>query len=76
MLGRYEQCQQVTFDEYKWKVSYAMPTHGGKDYWTKKMEDRIAAEKEEAESVRARNKKMRFSLMKRKSAKSVSFKDG
>ncbi|KAK4895560.1 hypothetical protein LTR27_006343 [Elasticomyces elasticus] len=70
MLSRIEQRQQVTFDEYKWKVSYAMPEHG-KDFWTKKMEDRLAAE--EAESKELAKKKRRRMSWKRKTK---SVKDG
>lgn len=66
MLRRIDWCQQVEFDEYKWKVSYAMPAHGGKDYWTKKMEEKAAEEdKKERESRKVKDKK-RFSW-KRKS---------
>lgn len=77
MLGRIECCQQVTFDEYKWKVSYKMPAYGGKDYWTKKMEERIEKEKEEAESLKAKKKSREFSW-KRKSGKTRggSVRDG
>ncbi|KAK0256447.1 hypothetical protein LTR91_022775 [Friedmanniomyces endolithicus] len=63
MLGRIEQCQHVEFDEYKWKVSYAMPMHG-KDYWTKKMEDRLAAEEAEGKEL-ARKKRRRLSWKRR-----------
>ncbi|KAK5117626.1 hypothetical protein LTR62_005049 [Meristemomyces frigidus] len=71
MLGRIEECQQVTFDEYRWRVSYAMPDHG-KDFWTRRMEDK-AKEEEQSKEDTLKQKRKRFSLpLNRKSkAKSV-----
>ena len=66
MLERVERCQQLEFEEYKWRVSYAMPAHG-KDYWTKKMEEKRAKEEAEAREE-GRNSKKRFSW-RRKSKK-------
>ncbi|EMC93421.1 hypothetical protein BAUCODRAFT_76313 [Baudoinia panamericana UAMH 10762] len=69
ILGRVEQCQVVTYDEYKWKVSYAMPAHG-KDFWTRKMEEKEAKETEERKQQKDMEKRKRFSW-KRASKKSV-----
>ena len=49
MLGRIERTTKVEYDDWRWKVSYALPLHG-KDYWTTKME-KIEAEKDR-ESVK------------------------
>lgn len=76
MLDRLERCQHVEYDEYKWKVSYAMPAHG-KDYWTKKMEEKKAAEevaaKAEQKSIKEKEhghkRRKRFSLRRRSTRK-------
>ncbi|EME88281.1 uncharacterized protein MYCFIDRAFT_76111 [Pseudocercospora fijiensis CIRAD86] len=44
-----EEQQVVKFDEWQWKVSYGMPSHGGKDYWGKKAEEREAEERKKTE---------------------------
>jgi len=67
MLGRIERAQKVEYDEWRWKVSYALPLRG-KDYWTKKMEDKEKAEREFQSDVK---KRKRFSW-KRKSVKNKS----
>lgn len=65
MLGRIERTQRVEYDDWRWKVSYALPLHG-KDYWTAKME-KMEAEKEK-EVVR---KSRRFSIKSKSKAKGV-----
>lgn len=45
LLHEIDESSVVRFDEWQWKVSYGMPGHGGKDYWTKKMEERQEAER-------------------------------
>lgn len=62
LMGVFEESQVVKFDEWRWKVSYGMPTHG-KDYWGKKADER---QEEEAASMKSNTKGNRFSL-KRKS---------
>jgi hypothetical protein len=62
-MGQIEQAQVVKFDEWRWKVSYGMPTHG-KDYWGKKAEER----EEEVASMKSRTKKQRF-ILERKSTR-------
>jgi hypothetical protein len=47
LMGRIEQNQVVTFDDWRWKVSYELPLHG-KDYWTAKMEKMEKEKVEEA----------------------------
>ncbi|KAK5126928.1 hypothetical protein LTR85_008286 [Meristemomyces frigidus] len=67
MLGRIERTTRVDYDEWKWKVSYALPLHG-KDYWTTKMEKLEAAEREkETASVVSRRKSIKRFSWKRKS---------
>jgi hypothetical protein len=50
MLGQIEQRQALKFDERKWRVAYQLPENGGKDYWTRKMEEK----REEEERVKRR----------------------
>ena len=40
LLKEVEEKQGVKFDAWQWKVSYSMPS-GGKDYWTKKTEEKM-----------------------------------
>jgi len=68
-MGHFEEAQVVKFDEWRWKVSYGMPTHG-KDYWGRKADER---EEEEAASVKSSNKDNRlivFSLKRKNGRKS------
>ncbi|KAF2766238.1 hypothetical protein EJ03DRAFT_377167 [Teratosphaeria nubilosa] len=75
MLTRIERNQLVEFDEWKWKVSYALPIHG-KDYWTTKMENlRMEQEKTSLASARREKRRSRMSvnwkrLSRKKGAKS------
>ncbi|KAF7196530.1 hypothetical protein HII31_02258 [Pseudocercospora fuligena] len=52
-----EEKQVVKFDEWQWKVSYGMPSHGGKDYWGKKAEEREAEERKKTEPAAAGRQK-------------------
>ncbi|KAK6439817.1 hypothetical protein LTR95_003957 [Oleoguttula sp. CCFEE 5521] len=79
LMAELEQQQTVRYDEWKWKVSYGMPSHG-KDYWGRKADER----EEEAKSLREKEKgadkdkggkSNRFSLKRlssRKSAKAMA----
>ncbi|OQO04239.1 hypothetical protein B0A48_10850 [Cryoendolithus antarcticus] len=71
-----KQQQTVKYDEWKWNVSYGMPSHG-KDYWGRKADER----EEEAKSLREKErgeensrvgrKSGRFSLKRKSSRKSA-----
>ncbi|OQO06274.1 hypothetical protein B0A48_08862 [Cryoendolithus antarcticus] len=80
LMAGLEQQQTVKYDEWKWKVSYGMPSHG-KDYWGRKADEReeeakSMREKEKGEQSRGGGRKSgRFSLKRmssRKSAKTVA----
>lgn len=86
MLARIERTTRVEFDEWKWKVSYALPLHG-KDYWTERMEkmEEEAREreaqmrKEKEKEIVSRKKSLKRFSWKRKSTRAkgvVKFADG
>jgi hypothetical protein len=52
LMSRIEATQTVKFDEWRWKVSYGMPTHG-KDFWGKRADERVQREEEEREGKRS-----------------------
>ncbi|SMR45358.1 unnamed protein product [Zymoseptoria tritici ST99CH_3D1] len=68
LLLEIEEKQVVKFDEWQWKVSYGMPSNGGKDYWGKKAEEREQEEKRRMSEVSTstRRKSKRFSWRKSK----------
>jgi hypothetical protein len=72
LLHEIEVKQVVKFDEWQWKVSYGMPSGGGKDYWGKKAEERQLQENnrpsELASPTRRRSSK-RFSWRRHKRTK-------
>ena len=55
----------MKFDEWQWKVSYGLPGQGGKDYWTKKAEEREEKEQEKKDNSRRKSQK-RFSWRRSK----------
>ncbi|KAK4635131.1 hypothetical protein CLAFUW4_00577 [Fulvia fulva] len=59
LLQEIDASHVVKFDEWQWKVSYGLPGHGGKDYWTRKAEER-EEEHEKKDSGRRKSQK-RFS---------------
>lgn len=69
MLSRIERTTKVEFDEWKWKVSYALPLHG-KDYWTTKMEKLAEEEQKKSQEHLGRKKSLKRFSWKRKSTKS------
>ncbi|RMY49450.1 hypothetical protein D0865_07478 [Hortaea werneckii] len=69
MLSRIERTTRVEFDEWKWKVSYALPLHG-KDYWTTKMEKLAEEEQKKSQEQLGRKKSLKRFSWKRKSTKS------
>ena len=66
MLAYIERSQEVRFDEWRWKVSYGLPAHG-KDYWTKKMEDKEAALAKEAKESKRSSSRFSWRRSKNKS---------
>lgn len=62
-----EETQKIRFDDWKWKVRYGMPAYG-KDYWSRKAEERERLEKEAGKKKR---RSARFSWMKLKKDKRV-----
>lgn len=71
LVGRFEEAQVVKFDEWKWKVSYGMPAHGGKDYWSLKADAREEEQAEKQEIERPAKKSNRFSLKRKSTRKST-----
>jgi len=63
----------VRFDEWRWKVSYGLPPHG-KDYWTKKMEDKEAEASVVRKMEHKRPSMKRFSWRKCKNKSVVAIK--
>lgn len=62
LLSRIEVSQTIQYDEWRWKVSYGMPAHG-KDFWSRKAEERAKLEKETGKRKR---KSLRFSWKRSK----------
>jgi hypothetical protein len=73
LLHDIEVKQVVKFDEWQWKVSYGMPSNGGKDYWGKKAEEREQEERRKASEIvspsRRKSSIKRFSWKRHKRAK-------
>lgn len=67
--------QSVKFDGWQWKVSYGMPS-GGKDYWTKKAEEREQEEKKQMEPPAMPQKPRRQPSIKRFSLRKSKRKSG
>jgi len=65
LMSHLEAAQVIKFDEWKWKVSYM--AKNGKDFWTRKTEQR-EEEKKQEEMQKSARKSNRFSL-KRKSTR-------
>lgn len=74
LMSHLEAAQVVKFDEWKWKVSYGMPAHG-KDFWSRKAEQREEEKKQEEMQSARNNKSKRFSL-KRMSTRKKERKAG
>ena len=68
LLQQIDESHAVRFDEWQWKVSYGLPGHGGKDYWSKKAEEREQMEQERKDSNRRKSQK-RFSWRRSKRRK-------
>jgi hypothetical protein len=61
--------QAIEYDEYKWKVSYGLPTHG-LDFWGKRAAERERREREREKEGRKRD--LRVSLRRRRKSKEGS----
>lgn len=65
LLGGLEASLTVSFDQWRWKVSYGMPAHG-KDYWGRKAEEREREERERRSQEKRAS--WRFGLRRRRPA--------
>ena len=68
-MSRIEAVQAIKFDEGKWRVSYGMPAHG-KDFWSRRADEREQREREVKEVARRSTIKKSFSLKRKSTRKS------
>ncbi len=69
LLSQVESSQTITYDQSKWKVSYGKPTHGGLDFWGRRMAEKEKAERDrERQEREARKKAARFSWRRKRKA--------